>query len=62
MIYLSSSTLYYTAFNNINVSSYRIIGNFSRREILAKMPLGRCVKFPLSPIFAILRAVNEDVK
>ena len=30
------------------------IGNFSRREILAKMTLGRCVKFSPSPIFAIL--------
>ena len=27
------------------------IGNFSRREILAKMTLDRCVKFSLSPIF-----------
>ena len=37
------------------------IGNFSRREMLAKMPLGRCVKSSLSPIFAISRALNEDV-
>ena len=28
------------------------IGNFSRREILAKITLGRRVKFSLSPIFA----------
>ena len=37
------------------------IGNFSRREILTKLPLGRCVKFSMSPIFAISRALNEDV-
>ena len=36
------------------------IGNFSRRELLAKMPLGRCVNFSLSPIFAISRTLNED--
>ena len=29
------------------------IGNFSRQEILAKMKQGRCVKFSLSPIYAI---------
>ena len=40
---------------------YTISGNFSRREILAKMPLERCVKFSLSPIFAISRTLNEDV-
>ena len=38
------------------------IGNFSRREILAKMTLGWCVKFSLSPIFAISRTPNEYVK
>ena len=37
------------------------IGNFSRREILAKMMLGWCVKFSLSPIFAISWTLNEDV-
>ena len=42
-----------------NVIPY--IGNFSRREILAKMPLGRCVKFSLSPIFAISWTLNEEV-
>ena len=36
------------------------IGNFSRREILAKRTLGRRVKFSLSPIFAISRTFNED--
>ena len=36
------------------------IGNFSRREILAKMTHGRCVKFSQVPIFAILRTLNED--
>ena len=38
------------------------IGNFLHREILAKMTLGRCVKFSLSPIFPISRTLNEDVK
>ena len=37
------------------------IGNFSRRGILAKMSLGWCAKFSLSPIFAISRTLNEDV-
>ena len=37
------------------------IGNYSRREILAKTPLGRCVKFSLSPIFAISKTLNESV-
>ena len=37
------------------------IGNFSRRDILAKMPPERCVKFSLSPFFAIPRTLNEDV-
>ena len=37
------------------------IGNFSRLEILAKMPLGRCVKCSLSPIFAISRRINKNV-
>ena len=37
------------------------IGNFSRREILAKMSLRRCVKYSLSFIFAISRTLNEDV-
>ena len=34
------------------------VGNFSRREILA---IGRCVKFSLSPNFAISRTLSEDV-
>ena len=38
------------------------IGNFLHREILAKMLPGRCVKFSLSPIFAISRTLNWDVK
>ena len=38
------------------------IRNFSRREFLAKMTLGRCVKFSLSPFFAISKTLNEDVK
>ena len=38
------------------------IGNFSRRVILAKMTLGRCVKFSLSLIFAISRTLNENVQ
>ena len=37
------------------------IGNFSHEEILAKMSLGRCDKFSLSSIFAIIRILNEDV-
>ena len=37
------------------------IENFSRREILAKTTLLRCVKFSLSSIFAILRIFNESV-
>ena len=36
------------------------IGNFSRRGIFAKTTLGRCVKFSLSPIFAISRNRNEN--
>ena len=51
---------------NLQVTSWTdrkvpYIGNFSRWEILAKMMLGRCVKFSLSPIFAISRTLNEDV-
>ena len=42
-----------------NVVPY--IGNFSRQEILAKMTLGRCVKFSPSPIFSISRTLNEDL-
>ena len=45
--------------SKINIVPY--IGNFSRLEILAKIRLGRCVKFSLSPIFAISRTPNEDV-
>ena len=37
------------------------IGNFSRRAILAKKTLRGCVKFSLSPIFAISRTFNENV-
>ena len=37
------------------------IGNFSSREILAKMMLGWCVKFSLSPIFAISWTLNKDI-
>ena len=37
------------------------VWNFSRREILEKMPLGMCVKFLLSHIFAISRTIQEDV-
>ena len=40
---------------------YRISGIFPRREISAKMTLGRCVKFSLSPIFAISKTLNEYV-
>ena len=32
---------------------FTVYREFSRREILAKMTLGRCVKFSLSSIFAI---------
>ena len=45
---------------SLKVLSY--IGNFSRREILAKMMLGKCVKFSPSPIFAISRTLNKDLK
>ena len=38
------------------------IGNFLRKEILAKMTVWRCVKFSLSPIIAISRTLIEDVK
>ena len=41
---------------------YTVYRVFSRREILAKMMLGRCVKFSPSPIFAISRTLNEDVQ
>ena len=37
------------------------IGNFSRREIFAKMKFGRCVKFSPSPVFAISRIINGNV-
>ena len=42
-----------SATKNLNVIDLCISGIFSRREILAKMTLGRCVKFSLSPIFTI---------
>ena len=45
-----------------NFTNLPYIGNFSRREILVKMTIPRCVKFSLSPIFAISRTLNEDVK
>ena len=37
------------------------IGIFSRRAILAKMTIERCVNCLLSPIFAIWRAVNGNL-
>ena len=37
------------------------IGNFSRREILAKMTLGKYVKFSLTPIFTISWTIKEDI-
>ena len=40
---------------------YRILRIFHVGEILEKMTLRRCVKFSLSPIFAISRTLNEDV-
>ena len=40
---------------------YRISGIFSLREIFAKMTIRRCVKFAMRPIFAISRALKEDV-
>ena len=33
----------------------------NKKEILAKMTFGRCVKFSPSPIFAISRTLNEDI-
>ena len=45
-----------------NFTNLPYIGNFSLREILVKMRIPRCVKFSLSPIFAISRTLNEDVK
>ena len=48
-------------FRSIDGKVIPYIGNFSRREILAKMPLGRCVKFSMSPFFTISRTLNEDV-
>ena len=36
-------------------------GNFSHREILVKKTLESCAKFSLSPNFAILRTLGEDV-
>ena len=38
------------------------IGNFSRRENLVKMRIPRCVKFSPSPIFAISRTLDKDIK
>ena len=45
-----------------NLTNLQYIGNFSRREIFVKMRIRRCVKFSLSPIFAISMTLNEDVK
>ena len=42
-------------------SCYRISGNFSRLESLAKKMHGRCVNFSLSLILAFSRTLNEDV-
>ena len=45
-----------------NLTNLPYIGNFSRREILVKMRIRRCIKFSPSPIFAISMTLNEDVE
>ena len=42
-------------------TAYTVYREFSHQEILAKMMLGRCVKFSLSPIFAISWTLNENI-
>ena len=45
-------------YGEITILQY--IGNFLS-GIFAKMTLGRCVKFSMSPIFAISRTLNADI-
>ena len=55
-----SKTITYTD-NLRGILPIPYIGNFLRQEILARMMLGSCVKFSLSPILAISRTLNEDL-